>query len=140
VKLEFLASVAVITPDPAASCGLYAGALGLPLQGADPDGYRHSEEIAGCRSFGVWPLSQVAEACFAAPQWPAGRPVPQASIEFDVASPDAVSGAARELERSGFELLHEAREEPWGQTVARLQGPEGLIVGVAHTPALRDAG
>ncbi len=138
MKLEFLASVAVITPDPGASRGLYAGALGLPLQGADLDGYQHSEMIEGCRSFGVWPLSQAAEACFASPEWPAGRPVPQASIEFDVASPDAVSEAARELERSGFEILHDAREEPWGQTVARLQGPEGVIVGVAHTPALRD--
>jgi catechol 2,3-dioxygenase-like lactoylglutathione lyase family enzyme len=140
VKLEFLATVAVITPDPGASRRLYAEALGLPLQGADPDGYQHSESIDGCRSFGVWPLSQAAEACFASPEWPAGRPVPHASIEFDVATPEAVGEAARELEREGFELLHDAREEPWGQTVARLQGPEGVIVGVSHSPALRGGG
>lgn len=138
MKLEFLASVAVITPDPGASRGLYAEALGLPLEGVESDGYRHSESIEGCRSFGVWPLSQAAEACFGTPDWPDGRTVPQASIEFDVASPDGVSEAARELEGLGFELLHDAREEPWGQTVARLQGPEGVIVGVAHTPALRE--
>jgi catechol 2,3-dioxygenase-like lactoylglutathione lyase family enzyme len=124
----------VITPDPGASRELYSGALGLPLEG---DGYAHSEAIAGCKSFGVWPLSQAAEACFGSPEWPGWRPVPQASVEFDVADPDAVRAAARELERSGFELLHDAREEPWGQTVARLQAPEGVIVGIAHTPALR---
>jgi catechol 2,3-dioxygenase-like lactoylglutathione lyase family enzyme len=137
VKPEFLATIAVITPDPRASGRLYADALGLPLEGADDEGYRHSEQIEGCKSFGVWPLAQAAEACFASPEWPRGRPVPQASIEFDVASPDAVSGAARELERLGFELLHDARQEPWGQTVARLQAPEGVIVGISHTPALR---
>ncbi|HXB16471.1 MAG TPA: VOC family protein [Solirubrobacteraceae bacterium] len=139
MKLEFLTSVAVITPDPGASRALYAGALGLPLGGADPDGYQHSEAIDGCKSFGVWPLSEAAQACFEAPEWPAGRPIPQASVEFDVADPDAVRAAARELERSGFALLHDAREEPWGQTVARLQAPEGVIVGIAYTPALRDS-
>ena len=36
-----------------------------------------------------------------------------------------MSEAAGELERSGFELLHGAREEPWGQTVARLQSARG---------------
>jgi catechol 2,3-dioxygenase-like lactoylglutathione lyase family enzyme len=137
MELEFVASIAVIAPDPAASLGLYVGALGLPLQGTDSDGYHHSEEIDGCRSFGVWPLSQAAEACFGTAVWPEERTVPQASIEFDVADPAAVSAAARELQNDGFELLHDAREEPWGQTVARVQSPEGLIVGVSHTPALR---
>jgi catechol 2,3-dioxygenase-like lactoylglutathione lyase family enzyme len=138
VNVEFLATIAVITPDPRASGRLYADALGLPLEGADPEGYRHTGAIDGCKHFGVWPLAQAAEACFRSPEWPAGRPVPQASIEFDVANPDTVAAAARELEGLGFELLHDAREEPWGQTVARLQAPEGVIVGISHTPALRD--
>jgi catechol 2,3-dioxygenase-like lactoylglutathione lyase family enzyme len=137
VKLEFLATIAVITPDPRASTKLYADVLGLPLEGDDPDGYRYSGAIDGCRHFGVWPLAQAAEACFGSPEWPAERPVPQASLEFDVADPDAVSAAARELEDRGFDLLHDAREEPWGQTVARLQAPEGVIVGISYTPALR---
>ncbi len=137
MKAQFLASVAVITPDPPAGAKLYGEALGLPLEGAEDGGYRHTEALDGCRSFGVWPLSQVAEACFAREEWPADRPVPQASIEFDVESPRAVAAAAEELQGVGYEVLHGAREEPWGQTVARMQGPEGLIVGVAYTPALR---
>lgn len=37
---------------------------------------------------------------------------------------------------TGYELLHAAREEPWGQTVARLQSPEGAIVGISYVPSL----
>jgi catechol 2,3-dioxygenase-like lactoylglutathione lyase family enzyme len=140
VELEFLATIAVIAPDPAASVGLYADALGLPLRGESAVGYHHSDQVEGCRHFGVWPLSQAAEACFGSGTWPAERAVPQVSIEFDVAGPEAVAAAAAELEAAGFDLLHGAREEPWGQTVARLQGPEGAIVGVSHTPGLREPG
>jgi hypothetical protein len=96
----FLATVAVIAPDPVISRDLYAGALGLPLQG-EGDGYYHSEQIAGCKSFGIWPLSQAARACFGTDQWPADLRVPQVSIEFDVDSADAVAPATRELQRDG---------------------------------------
>jgi catechol 2,3-dioxygenase-like lactoylglutathione lyase family enzyme len=137
MEVEFLATIAAITPDPPAATALYEDALGLALEG-EAGGYRHTGALDGCKHFGVWPLAQVSQACFASGEWPADRPVPQASIEFDVRSADAVTQAATELERSGFALLHPAREEPWGQTVARLQAPEGLIVGITHTPALRE--
>jgi len=137
MNVEFLATVAVIAPDPINSRNLYVGALGLPLQG-EGDGYYHSEQIAGCKSFGIWPLFQVAQACFGTDQWPAERPVPQVSIEFDVANAATVGPAARELEQAGYELLHGAREETWGQTVARLQSPEGAIIGISYTPVLHD--
>lgn len=137
MNIEFLATLAVIAPDPISSRSLYVEALGLPLQG-EGDGYYHSEQIAGCKSFGIWPLSQAAQACFGTDLWPAGRPVPQVSIEFDVADAAAVDPAARELEQAGYELLHGAREEPWGQTVARLQSPEGAIVGISYAPVLHD--
>ncbi len=51
MNIEFLATVAVIAPDPTESRKLYVEALGLPLQG-ESDGYHHSEQIAGCKSFG----------------------------------------------------------------------------------------
>jgi hypothetical protein len=54
----------------------------------------------------------------------------------DCASSATVAAAARELEQAGHELLHGPREEPWGQTIARLQSPEGAIVGVSFTPVL----
>jgi hypothetical protein len=64
--------------------------------------------------------------------------VPQASIEFEVedAEAEAVTSAAGELERAGYQLLHPARTEPWGQTVARLLTEDGLIVGISYAPAL----
>jgi catechol 2,3-dioxygenase-like lactoylglutathione lyase family enzyme len=136
MKIEFLSTIAVIAPDPPASRELYVDALGLPLASDVGGEYVHSERIDGCKHFGVWPLSQAAEACFGTAQWPAERPIPQASIEFDVADADAVEAAALELQQAGHELLHPSRVEPWGQTVARLQSPEGAIVGVAYTPAL----
>jgi len=137
VNVEFVSTVAVIAPDPAASCELYVGALGLPLEGQG-NGYYHSEQIAGCKSFGIWPLSQAAEACFGTPRWPAERAVPQVSIEFDVGDPAAVGAKAEELNKAGYELLHPARTEPWGQTVARLQSPEGAIVGISYIPMFHD--
>jgi catechol 2,3-dioxygenase-like lactoylglutathione lyase family enzyme len=137
VNIEFLSTVAVIAPDPAASSKLYVSALGLPLEGQG-NGYHHSEQIGGCKSFGIWPLSMAAEACFGTPRWPAERPVPQVSIEFDVGDAAAVGSAAEELKQAGHELLHPPRQEPWGQTVARLQSPEGAIVGISHIPMFHD--
>ena len=48
--------------------------------------------------------------------------------------------AADELRAAGYELVHEAREEPWGQTVARILSPEGLIVGISYAPWMHDGG
>ena len=95
----------------------------------------HSEDIDGSRSFGIRPLAQAAQACFGNPEWPADRPVPQASIEFEVTDADRVQAAAEVLTRRGFTLLNGARVQRWGQTVARRQSPEGLI-GVSYAPAL----
>jgi catechol 2,3-dioxygenase-like lactoylglutathione lyase family enzyme len=137
MDILFVATVAVIAPDPAQSRRLYVDALGLPLSAGEGSDYWSSGHMSGTKHFGIWPLAEAAEACFGQPTWPDDRPVPQTSIEFEVADPPAVAGAAEELEERGFALLHGAREEPWGQTVARLLSPEGLIVGISYTPALR---
>ncbi|MGH3393311.1 MAG: VOC family protein [Streptosporangiaceae bacterium] len=137
MNVLFIASVAVITADPPQSRRLFMDALGLPLEG-EGDGYYSSGNIAGSKHFGVWPLSEAAEACFGTPEWPAGRVVPQASIEFEVADTAEVAAAGEELRRAGFELLHPARTEPWGQTVARLLTGDGLIVGISYTPPFHD--
>jgi catechol 2,3-dioxygenase-like lactoylglutathione lyase family enzyme len=136
MDILFVASVAVIAPAPSHSRKLYVDALGLPLQAQEGSEYWHSEQLAGTKHFGIWPLTEAAQACFGQTEWPDGAPVPQASIEFEVADAEAVEAAATELEAGGFELLHRARTEPWGQTVARLLSPEGLIVGISFAPAL----
>jgi catechol 2,3-dioxygenase-like lactoylglutathione lyase family enzyme len=131
----FITSVAVVAADPAASRRLFIDALGLPLEG-EGDGYYSSGNIPGSKHFGVWPLSEAAQACFGTAEWPAGQVVPQASIEVEVADAEAVAAAGAELQQAGYELLHPARTEPWGQTVARLLTAEGLIVGISYAPAL----
>lgn len=138
MDILFIASFAVITPDPGRSRELYVDALGLPLEHEPGDDYLHSERISGAKHFGVWPLSQAAQACFGTAEWPADHLVPQASVEFEVADAAAVTSAARELEARGHRLLHPSRMEPWGQTVARLLSPEGLVVGVSYAPRLHN--
>src|SRR3954447_24498007 len=134
VNVLFVASVAVVAADPPESRKLFIDTLGLPLEG-EGDGYYSSADVPGSKHFGVWPLSEAAESCFGTPEWPADRVVPQASIEFEVEDAEAVEAAGEELQRAGYELLHSARREPWGQTVARLLTDDGLIVGISYAPA-----
>ena len=136
MEIQFITSMAVITPVTAISARLYRDALGLPLKAAEGDDYLHSEDIDGARHFGVWPLHQAAQACFGTDAWPAERTTPQASVEFEVAVAAAVQPAIDELREAGFDVLHGARTEPWGQTVARLQSPEGVVVGISYAPWL----
>jgi len=137
MNVLFVASVAVVVADPPQSRKLFREALGLPLEG-EGDGYYSSGNIPGSKHFGVWPLSEAAEACFGTAEWPADRPVPQASIEFEVEDADAVAAAGAELQHAGFELLHPARTEPWGQAVTRILTDDGLIVGISYAPALHE--
>jgi catechol 2,3-dioxygenase-like lactoylglutathione lyase family enzyme len=138
VDVKFIASVAVVAPDPAASRKLYVEALGLPLRQLDGE-YYASEEVGGSKHFGVWPLTQAAQACFGSTDWPAEHAMPQVSIEFELETADSVAAGAAELEEQGYRLLHGARTEPWGQTVARMLSPEGIIVGLSYAPSFHDA-
>jgi hypothetical protein len=110
------------------------GALGLSFEGGEGD-YVFTHRLEGTKHFGLWPLSEAATACFGTPEWPADIPVPQASIEFEVAD---VAEAAAELEAKGLRLMHGARTEPWTQVTARLLSPEGLLVAVCYTPQFHD--
>lgn len=94
-----------------------------------------THKLEGTKHFGLWPLSEAARACFGVAEWPAGIPVPQASIEFEVAD---VAAAASELAADGYRLIHDARTEPWTQITARLLSPEGLLVAVCYTPSFHD--
>jgi hypothetical protein len=100
MKVEIITSVAVIAPVPTASRALSMDGLGVPLEQLDGDNYA-SEEVAGCRHFGGWPLAQAAEACFGTRSWPDDVPRPQVSVEFEVMSARAVSKGAQELRARG---------------------------------------
>ena len=134
MKVLFVAGVAVVAADPPKSRELFVEALGLPLEASEGSDYFHSEQIGGLKHLGVWPLAEAAQACLGADSWPSERPTPQVSIEFEVEDASAVAAAAEELKAKGFQLLHDARQEPWGQTVARLLSIEGSIIGISYTP------
>jgi len=134
MKVLFVASFAPITRNPGVSNPFYLKALGLPLDQGEGD-YVFSEKLGGSKHFGLWPLREAAKACYGAEEWPAEVPVPQASLEFEV---EDVAAAAGELEDAGHRLIHSVRTEPWGQTIARLLSPEGLLIGVCYTPWLHE--
>ena len=137
MQIESVTSVSVITADPSASRRLYIDVLGLPLQQLDGD-YFASEEIPGCRHFGVWPLRQAAQACFGSTSWPDDYVTPQVSVEFELSDVGAVDQGVEELRAAGYQLLHGVQLQPWGQTVARLLSPEGAIVGLSYAPSLHE--
>jgi catechol 2,3-dioxygenase-like lactoylglutathione lyase family enzyme len=137
VKPAFVAGFAPIVKDVAASRAFWGDALGIELGEAAP-GYWATDDLPGVRHFGLWPLAEAAEACFGTSEWPADIPEPSAGIELDLESADAVAPAAAELEALGYRLLVEPKVEPWGQTVARLLSPEGILVGIVFTPWMHE--
>ena len=133
IDVLFVAGFGPIAHDAAAARRFYCEALGLSFK-EDADGYLHTGELDGVKHFAIWPLAQAARSCFGTDEWPGHIPVPQAWIEFDV---EDVEGATAALKSRGYTLLVGMRREPWGQIVTRLIGPEGLLVGITHTPSLR---
>ena len=134
MDIQFVTSVAPIVRDADTSRSFYRDALGLSFEGQEGN-YLFTHKLEGIKHFGLWPLSEAATACFGTTEWPTDIPVPQASIEFEVAD---VAVAAAELTAKGYRLIHDARTEPWGQVTARLLSPEGLLVAVCYTPLFHE--
>lgn len=129
----FIAGFGPIVKDPPASRRLYVETFGIDF--GESNEYLHTDKLEGAKAFALWPLSQAAESCFGKDTWPMDVPVPQAWLEFDV---EDVGRATQALRERGYQLLVANRKEPWGQTVTRLLSPEGLLVGVTHTPWMRE--
>ncbi len=134
IHVLFVAGFGPIVREPASSRRLYSETLGIGFE-EEEDGYLHTQELDGTKNLGLWPLSAAAESCFGRSEWPNDVPAPHAWIEFDV---DNVDRASQTLVERGYRLLVRNRKEPWGQTVTRFLSPEGLLVGVTHTPQMRE--
>jgi catechol 2,3-dioxygenase-like lactoylglutathione lyase family enzyme len=131
MNILFFAGFAPLVRDLDASVAFYRDTLGIDLGAGD---YLATHSLEGIKHFGLWTLADAARSCFDATSWPEDVPIPQGNIEFDV---DDVAAAAAELQAKGCRLLIGPRTEPWGQVVARLLSPEGLLVGLTFTPSLR---
>jgi len=134
MRVLFVAGFGPVVRDMDAALRFYRDTIGMPLvEGEDVS----TEKVEGVKHFGLWPLADAAESCFGSREWPSNLAVPQGWIEFDV---DDVAAAAEELRSKGYRLVVAPKTEPWGQTVARLLSPEGLLVGVTVTPWMREGG
>ncbi len=133
IQILFVAGFGPIVRDSSASRKLYVDTLGIAFT-EEEGGYLHTDKIKGVKHLALWPLSQAAQSCFRSDVWPSEIPIPQAWLEFDV---EDVSAATEALKKRGYQLLVETRKEPWGQIVTRLLSPEGLLLGITYTPALR---
>ncbi len=133
MNVLFIASIAVVTADPPQGRELFIDALGLPLE-------------ANATATTPAPASPAATTSVFGPSRrrlrhasvrPSGPPtgLSSGSIEFEVEDVGAVAAAGDELQQAGFELMHPARTEPWGQTVARLLTQDGPIVSISYAPA-----
>ncbi len=133
IDILFIAGFGPIVRDRTQSRKLYREVLGITFK-EEKGEYLHTEDLDGANSFALWPLSQAAQSCFGKDSWPEDVPMPQAWLEFDVSS---VQTATAALESRGYRMLVNDRKEPWGQRVSRFISPEGLLVGVTFTPAMR---
>jgi catechol 2,3-dioxygenase-like lactoylglutathione lyase family enzyme len=133
MKVSFVAGFGPIVRDVEASRAFWGAGVGIEFEEAAPN-YWTNDDLEGVKAFALWPLEQAAESCFGTNEWPEEIPAPQVWLELDVESPEAVSTALAELQAAGHRTLREAREEPWGQTTARLLSPEGLLIGITYTP------
>lgn len=138
MKIGFVAGFGPIIDEADEAHRFWRAGLGIEFEEPAP-GYFTNDSLDGVKAFAMWPLSQAAEATFGTSEWPAELPTPQAWIEFDVESAEAVGEAIEELRSAGHRVLREAHEEPWGQTTARLLSPEGLLVGITYTPWMHTA-
>jgi hypothetical protein len=134
LRVLFIAGFGPIVHETGESRKLYRDVLGIAFK-EESDGYLHTEGVPGAKTFALWPLSQVAQSCFGKDSWPEDIPVPQAWLEFDVQN---VETATAVLESGGYRVLVKNKKEPWGQIVSRFLSPEGLLVGVTLTPAMRE--
>ena len=136
MKVAFVAGFGPIVPDTDAARRFWGDGLGIALEEAAPD-YFTNDSLGGVNAFALWPLTQAAEATFGSATWPDDIPVPQAWIELDLESVDAVAPAVAEMEAAGHRVLR-GRTDEWGQTTARVLSPEGLLVGLTFTPWMHD--
>jgi catechol 2,3-dioxygenase-like lactoylglutathione lyase family enzyme len=138
MKVSFVTGFGPVVRDVESSRAFWARGLGIALERLAPD-YWATEELDGVNAFTLWPLDHAASSCFGTDIWPDEVPTPQAWMEVDVESHEAVGDAVAELEAAGNRVLRGTRGEPGGRTTARLLTPEGLLIGITHTPWMHRA-
>ena len=129
MKVSFVAGFGPITREADAAHAFWRDGLGIEFEEAAP-GYFTNDDLDGVKAFAMWPLSQAAEATFGTAEWPADVPAPQAWIELDVESAEAV-GAADRRDAGG-------RPPPAAGGARRAVGSDDVAAAQPGGPARRD--
>ena len=115
MNIVCIAGFATITRDKAASAALYRDGLGFTFR--QMGDYLYVDGFDGAKHFGIWPLEMAAQACFGRDDWPADVPVPQATIEYELADVAAVEAAVLELKARGVGFVHDMVTAAGGDNV-----------------------
>ena len=134
MKIRFVAGFSPVVDSAADGRRFWGEKLSLPLSFEEGSDYTEVD-VPGLKHFGLWTLRDAARSTFGQDEWPAEFARPQATIELEV---DDVAAAVSELRTEGLQVVQDTKVEPWGQTIARLLSPEGLLVGISYTPWLRE--
>jgi hypothetical protein len=134
----FVAGFGSIVREREASRHFYGDDLGTRLD-AEADGYLHTEGLAGGKDLRALAARASGGAVLRRPTVARTRPRPARLARVRRGRSGGRDVGAT---HQGVCPLGRARVEPWGQTVTRLLAPEGILVGVTHTPSMRgpDAG
>lgn len=115
----------VYVRDVAASVRFYRAAFGLELRFA-AEGGEYAELETGGTALGL-AASTMAAANFAPPIRENEAGAPPAGFEIGFEAEDVAAAYARAIE-AGATPLAEPVEKPWGQTVAYVRDPDGIVV------------
>ncbi len=130
--VRHVASIAEIVEDVDAAVRFYRDVLGFEVK-RDAGAPYALVHVPGILHFGIWERTAAAESVYGDPAQAHRVPL-GFSVGFEV---DAVRAAVERLQAGGANVLHPPRQEPWGQTTARLLSPGGAVLEVAETPWAR---
>ena len=115
----------VYVRDVAASVAFYERAFGVGLRFASPEG-DYAELETGATALGL-ASTELAASNFAPPIRENDPGVPPAAFEIGFEAEDVAAAYAHAVE-AGATPLAEPVVKPWGQTVAYVRDPDGIIV------------
>ena len=115
----------IYVPDVAVAVGFYQRAFGLE-QRFMAEGGEYAELETGGTALGL-AASTMAASNFAQPIRENDAAAPPAGIEIGFETEDVAAAYARAIE-AGATPLAEPQQKPWGQTVAYVRDPNGVLV------------
>lgn len=130
--VRHIASIAEIVEDLEKTIEFYRNILGLKVEYEPGSGYA-LVKIGGTLHYGIWDRGDAAKVTFGDES--AREKIPLGfSIGFEV---DSVKEATDEIQARGWSVLHDRKEETWGQVTSRWYSPSGALCEFSEMPNAR---